>query len=210
MTTTTSEPSSPISSFQSGKLIFPHPYPFPFPFPYPFPFPGPFDPTFLVRGFACGTGAIHGMLVRRIVEETNQAGGDSVQVMKNLLKNLLSQGWVTERDARQLGQIIQACSTNGRNVPHGELVTRLQKIYKDLLDDNEASAVAIMIGSIAVDSAQSDTTASRGIFSKDVEGALAGAGIGASVGGVGGAVVGGLIGGVLSSVAAHLDAQSAA
>ena len=205
MNTKTIDPPAASPSSQSSARITPYPYPWPFPWPGPYgPWPGPFDPPFLLRGFACGVGALHGMLVRRIVEETKRAGGDSEEIMRSRLSELLSQGLVTERDAKHLGQIIQACST-GNSLPHAELMNRLHRTYNSMLDNREASAVALAIASIAVDSAQSDTSAERGIWGKDAEGALSGAAIGAGVGGVGGAVVGGLIGGAIMSIGAALD-----
>jgi hypothetical protein len=152
------------------------------------------------------------MFVRRVIEDNDRAGGNTGQIMKNYLNDLLSQGLVTERDAEHLTQIIQIASpsSNERPVPPNELVPRLRRIYEGILDSDRSSPVAIMIASIAVDSAQSDTSAARGIFRRDVEGAFTGAGIGAGVGGVGGAVAGGLIGGILASVAEALDQRSAA
>lgn len=164
----------------------------------------------MLKAVAGGSGALHGMFVRRILEASDQAGGNPGQIMRNQLDGLVSQGLVTERDANHLNQIIQIASpgSNERPVPPNDIVPRLLRIYAQILDNNRASAVAIMIASIAVDSAQSDSSSARGIFRADVQGAFTGAGIGA-VGGVGGAIIGGIVGAALSSGAEAIDQQNA-
>jgi len=89
----------------------------------------------------------------------------------------------------------QAVPTN-----RAEAINRVRQIH-ELLIDRRASAITLMLSSIAVDS----TTQNHPVAEADVDGAIGGACLGFEIGGPWGALVGGIVGGAAKSIAAALS-----
>ncbi len=153
-------------------------------------------------------GTIHGSEMRKGMSRYKAAGSDKQRFLKAEVKALCAAGLMSEAEARHIGEIVDLTFKIDENEKGAG--DRIREISEQLIDD-DASPVAIAIGTIAQDSSATQG-AKKGTATADVGAGLVGAGVGAAVGstaaGVGavaGGVLGGLIGGLAGSLANEID-----
>jgi hypothetical protein len=171
----------------SSRSIWPGPF-WPGPF-WPWPLQWPESWPIL------GMGELHGVLLREIVRAHQESRGDIGDEMRIGLRRLHARGLLSATD---LAAIEQLTGVAADDAP--DQLDKLESLADELMDGEGLGPVALMIASVAKNSANASRKMKRGVAGKDVEGCIGGAGAGA-VFGPWGALIGGVVGGALSSAA---------
>jgi hypothetical protein len=157
-------------------------------------------------------GEMHGLAVREILREIKKAKGNHSQAVKGGIARLESDTLLTPNESKQLSAIVDIVHSR---IESGSILEQVQVIHDKLLLDKNASPIALVIASIAVNSINTvhEKELNLSVGQADVGGAISGANTGATIGGaaggLGGAIAGGIIGGIVGGAVASASANKA-